>query len=222
MVVWRPQSTRYHVRHTLQRVTVSETRMGHTRYTEFRTLPALDVFRRADLNHQIDSAPVDAQIQRSGADHGAEFACDHGGFDPVALFAGKGAVVDGDGQVFGIGKPEVTQEQLGLRAGVVEDEGGLVQGYFSQDGRDGIAATAACPWRDIIGIQHGNIGVGVGLQDLALVGVAGEEVCKGGRVFNRGGQADAAQAGGKRLAARQAQHQLIAAFGLRTGREFRR
>ena len=38
-MVCRPQSIRYHVRRTLQCVTVSETRMGRTRYTEFMTLP---------------------------------------------------------------------------------------------------------------------------------------------------------------------------------------
>ena len=38
-MVCRPQSIRYHVRRALQCVTVSETRMGRTRYTEFMTLP---------------------------------------------------------------------------------------------------------------------------------------------------------------------------------------
>ena len=38
-MVCRPQSIRYHVRRTLQCVTVSETRMGRARYTEFMTLP---------------------------------------------------------------------------------------------------------------------------------------------------------------------------------------
>ena len=38
-MVCRPQSIRYHVRRALQCVNVSETRMGRTRYTEFRTLP---------------------------------------------------------------------------------------------------------------------------------------------------------------------------------------
>ena len=39
-MVCRPQSIRYHVRRALQCVNVSETHMGRTRYTEFRTLPA--------------------------------------------------------------------------------------------------------------------------------------------------------------------------------------
>ena len=59
----------------------------------------LDVARRADLDHQIDRAPVDAQIQAAGRHHGAQFACGHrglqvigageqaGGLDPLAGFA---------------------------------------------------------------------------------------------------------------------------------------
>lgn len=39
-MVCRPQPVCYHVRRALQRVTVSETRMGRPRYTEFMTLPA--------------------------------------------------------------------------------------------------------------------------------------------------------------------------------------
>ena len=35
---------------------------------------ALDVLRRADLDHQIDAAPVDAEIEAAGGDDGAQFA----------------------------------------------------------------------------------------------------------------------------------------------------
>ena len=38
-MVCRPQSIRYHVRRTLQRVTATETRMARISYTEFMTLP---------------------------------------------------------------------------------------------------------------------------------------------------------------------------------------
>jgi hypothetical protein len=38
-MVCRPQPVRYHVRGSLQCVTISETRMGRARYTEFMTLP---------------------------------------------------------------------------------------------------------------------------------------------------------------------------------------
>lgn len=39
-MVCSQKPVRYYVRGALQRVTVSETRMGHVRYTEFMTLPS--------------------------------------------------------------------------------------------------------------------------------------------------------------------------------------
>ena len=50
-MVCRPQSTGYHVRGSLHRVTVSETRMGHPRYTEFTTLP--EGIEMADAQEQF-------------------------------------------------------------------------------------------------------------------------------------------------------------------------
>jgi hypothetical protein len=52
-------------------------------------------------------------------------------------------VVDADGQVFVFGQPEVVEEQLGLRAGVVEDQRGAVARDLVQDRRDGVAPAAA-------------------------------------------------------------------------------
>ena len=50
---------------------------------------AFDVLRRADLNDQIDRAPVDAEIKAAGADHGAQGTRHHRCLDPFALFAGQ-------------------------------------------------------------------------------------------------------------------------------------
>src|SRR5690606_13220192 len=44
-MVCGPEPIRYHVRRTLQCVTVSETRMGRPRYTEFMTLPQVRLLR---------------------------------------------------------------------------------------------------------------------------------------------------------------------------------
>ena len=63
---------------------------------------AFHVFRCADLDHQIDIAPVDSEVERAGADHGAQRPGGHRLFDAFALFAGKGAVVDADGQAVGV------------------------------------------------------------------------------------------------------------------------
>jgi hypothetical protein len=42
-------------------------------------------FRRADVHHEVHVAPVDAEVEGRGADHGLELAFDHGGFHAPAL-----------------------------------------------------------------------------------------------------------------------------------------
>jgi hypothetical protein len=112
------------------------------------------------------------------------------------------------------------KEQLGLRAGVVEDQRGAVLLDLASS-TAGIAylPPAAGPGRRLLGRQHRDVGVGagIGLQDVARVGVAGEEAGDGLGVLDRGRQPDAPQAGRKRREPRERQHQLIAplAFGQR-------
>jgi hypothetical protein len=137
---------------------------------------ALDVLGRAHLNHEVHIAPVDPEVERAGADDGAQRARDHRGLHPLALFARERAVVDADGQRVLVGEPEVVEEQLGLRAGVVEDERGAVAPDLGQHVGDGVAAAAAGPGRAGLGRHHADVGVGAGfrVQDLAGVGVAGQ------------------------------------------------
>ena len=42
-------------------------------------------FRGADIDHEIDVAPVDAEIERGGADHAAQFSLGHRVLDLAAL-----------------------------------------------------------------------------------------------------------------------------------------
>ena len=183
---------------------------------------AFDVLGCADLDDEIDIAPVDAEVERAGADDGAEEALLHGGLDTLALNPVEGAVVDADGQAVLVGEPEVVEEDLGLRAGVVEDERGAVATDLVEHGGDGIGGAAAGPGRAFLCFQHGDIrfGAGVGLQDVAGVGVAGEEAGDGGGVFDGGGEANAAEAGAEGLEAGEGEHELVAAFRLGEGVDF--
>ena len=54
---------------------------------------------RADADDLVHRAPVDAQIQGRGRDHGAQAAAGHGGFDLAALLRRQAAMVQGDGQI---------------------------------------------------------------------------------------------------------------------------
>ena len=52
--------------------------------------------RRADIDHQIDIAPVDAEIERRGADHRAQAPGRHRGLDLAALRHVERAVMERD------------------------------------------------------------------------------------------------------------------------------
>ncbi len=180
---------------------------------------ALDVLRRADLDHQVDVAPVDAEVERGGADDGAKLARDHGGLDAGALLARERAVVDADGQVVIVGEPERVEEDLGLRAGVVEDERGVVARHLAQDGGDGVAPAAAGPGGRILGVQYRDVGVGagIGVDYGAGRGMGAQAVGHALRVLDGGREADAAEIRAQGLEARDEQHQLLAALVLGHG-----
>ena len=162
---------------------------------------ALDVLGRADLNDKIDIAPVDAEIKASGADNRAQLAAGHRPFDAAALRAVKAAVMDRDGKAVFVGKPQIVKENLRLRAGVVKDQRGLVPLDLIKHCRDRIGGPTARPGRRIGEFQHRNIRgrAGVGQEDFAAISALRKIARKRGRVFDRGRQADATQAGAKRL-----------------------
>ena len=83
---------------------------------------AFDVLRGADLDHKVHIAPVDPQIEAAGANHGAKLPLGHRLFHRVPLFTRKAAVVNADGQIARVGKPEVVEKDFRLRAGVVKDQ----------------------------------------------------------------------------------------------------
>ena len=78
--------------------------------------------RRADIDHEIDIAPVDAEIERRGAHHGAELASHHRRLDLAALRHVERAVMQRDRQIVVVAAPKLVEQQLGLRARIDEDQ----------------------------------------------------------------------------------------------------
>ena len=76
---------------------------------------------RSDLDHEIDVAPVDAEVERGGADDGAQAAPCHDGLDLAALLDGEAAVMERYRQVVPVLPPQGAEHQLGLGARVDED-----------------------------------------------------------------------------------------------------
>ena len=81
---------------------------------------------RADIDDEIDIAPVDAEVERRGADHAAQFARRHGVLDLAALGDVERAVMQRDREAVVVHAPEILEQHLGLAAGVDEDQRGLV------------------------------------------------------------------------------------------------
>ena len=72
------------------------------------------------------SPPVDAEIQRGGTDHAAQFSRSHRVFDLAALRDVERAVMQRDREPIVVHPPEVLEQHLGLAAGVDEHQRGLV------------------------------------------------------------------------------------------------
>ncbi len=98
-----------------------------------------------ELDDEVDVAPVDAEVERGGADHGPQLAARHRRLDLAPLFGGEGAVVQGDGQVVVVEPPQLLEGELGLEAGVDEDQRGLRPADLLVDLRHGVLGGVAGP-----------------------------------------------------------------------------
>ncbi len=78
--------------------------------------------RRANLDHEIDIAPVDAEIERRGANHRLQLAARHRRFDLAALADIERTMVQRDGKAIFVDSPELLKCHLRLRARVDEHQ----------------------------------------------------------------------------------------------------
>ena len=128
------------------------------------TADALQHARRAlwgaDLYDEIDIAPVDAEVERRGADHGAQCSRDHGAFDLTALFDRERAVMQRDRQPIVVDRPEPVEQHLGLAAGVDEQQRGAVLLDDLVKRRHGVGGGMSGPGDAIVGGEDFEFGLG--------------------------------------------------------------
>ena len=110
--------------------------------------------RRADIDDEIDVAPVDAEIERRGADHAAQFAGRHRVLDLAALRDVERAVMQRDGEAVVVHAPQVLEQHLGLAAGVDEHQRGLVALDQVVDLAQRVARAMAGPGQPLSGVEH--------------------------------------------------------------------
>ncbi len=121
-------------------------------------------FRRTDIDDQIDVAPIDAEIERRGADHGAQFTGGHGVLDAAALRHVERPVVQGDGEIVVVHPPQFLEHEFGLAAGIDEDQRGLVALDEIVDFAERVARRMSGPGQMRRGIEHGDLRLRAGLR----------------------------------------------------------
>ena len=109
---------------------------------------ACAAFGRADLDDEIDVAPVNAKIERRRADDGAELASRHGGFDLATLRDVERAVMKRNRQRVFVDAPKLLKGHFRLSAGVDENQCELGGFDLLVDFRDGVTRSMARP-RDV-------------------------------------------------------------------------
>ncbi len=77
---------------------------------------------RAHLDHAVDVAPVDAEIEAGGRDEPAQAPVGHRSLDLAPRLAAEAAMVDADGEIVVILRPQLLESELGEAARIAEDE----------------------------------------------------------------------------------------------------
>ncbi len=170
---------------------------------------------RADLDDDIDIAPVDTEFDRRGGDQRPQLAVGHHGDGFQSHLARQRGVVDGDRQGIVIGVPQELEQQFGLGAGIDEDDGGFRLADLRHDLGHGILRHEA-------GIGHGFFRfedrhlrrfAGRGTVEMRHRVTGGTQpVAKDLGLRHRGRQADAAKAGRIGFQLRQGQRDQVAAL----------
>ena len=122
-------------------------------------------FGRADIDDEIDIAPVDAEIERGGAHHRAQASLGHRGLDLAALRHVERAVMQRDREIVVVDVPEVLENALGLAARIDEDERGLVRLDQVVDFAERVARRMAGPRQALAGVEHGDVRRGAAFAD---------------------------------------------------------
>ena len=180
---------------------------------------ARGALRRADIDDEIDVAPVDAEIERRGADHRAQPAGRHRGLDLAALRDVERAVMQRDREVVVVDAPELLEDALGLAAGVDEDQRGLVALDELVDLADRVMARNARPRADArrcrACVTSGGAPPSATTRsaDASPRAAAAPDSGADRRLGHRRREADGGEVGREREQPREAERQQIAALG---------
>ncbi len=173
---------------------------------------------RADMDDEIDIAPVDAEVERRSGDNGPQFVGGHGGFHLAALGDVERTVMQRDRQIFLVHRPEFLEKHFGLPARIDEKQRRPVFGQLLVDIRNGVFGGMTGP-RDVLvcredrdfrlGAAFDGHETGVTFPALFLRNQPFLQVHGFG---DGGGQTDCPEAGRELTQAGKAEGQHVAAF----------
>ena len=174
--------------------------------------------RRADIDDQIDIAPVDAEVERGGADDALQLACGHRVLDAAALPDIERAVMQRDRKVVVVHPPQVLEQHLGLAAGIDEDQRGPVGLDEVVDLAKRMPRGMTGPRQPLAGVEHldHRRGRAAGRDDIGrqhfAVGLRHQEARQRFRFGDGGRQADDTHLRRQLPQPRQPERQEVTAF----------
>ncbi|MNE47145.1 hypothetical protein D3C80_1415280 [compost metagenome] len=119
-------------------------------------------------------------------------------------------MVQGDGQIVVVQPPQFLKGELGLPAGVDEDQGGARRLDGLIDLGHGVLSGVTGPRDAVLGQQNLQLRRGAGLAHDQIVAAIRQPAPHARRVIHRGRQADTAQVGRKISQPRQSERQQVA------------
>ena len=173
-----------------------------------------DPLRRADLDHLVHPAPVDAEVERRGRHHRPQLARRHRRLDAVALPDVQAAVMDRDRQRLLVQAPQLLEQHLALRPGIDEDDRQPRLADARQHHRGAGQPHPPGPRHAVLRQHHADLGRRTA-RDLYQPRRHREPDIVEQRLLVRDGrrQPDAPDRRRDRRQPRQAQRQLVAALG---------
>jgi hypothetical protein len=109
------------------------------------------------MDDEVDVAPVDAEVERRGADHGAELSRRHRRLDLPPLGRVERAVMERDGEALVVDPPELLEDQLRLAPRVDEEERHAVRCDPVVDVGDGVAGRMPGPGHPLLRVEDRDI-----------------------------------------------------------------
>ena len=184
--------------------------------------------RRAEMDDEIDVAPVDAEVERRRRDDGAQIAARHGGFNLAPLGDIERTVMERDRQALRVRLPQLLEHQLGLHPRVHEHQRQAMARDRGEYVRHRIARRVARDRHSLLGFEDLDVRPGaaadrddVGEPDRRLGRcLLGEPRTQLARMGNSGRKSDRHQPRRQRAQPRDVERQQIAALRRRQRVEF--